>query len=376
MYKNIPLLFVSLLLLSACSGSQSDVSSQESAFSEGAVVVTKEQFEASGMELASLQKIGATEEIEANGRIAVTRGHLSNISPLVEGRVRSVFVSRGDWVKRGDRLFVMEGPAIINLQKDYLDAAAIFPVLKSDFERQKGLLEEEVASQKVFEMARADFLAARAQLSALTAQMELFGVNVEQLEESGEIASGITVTAPISGNVTMQEVQQGMFLSAGEKVMEIIDSESVYVEMDVYEAGINGLSEGMEVLVHPSGDSPEEYEAKVVRVSRKVNPESRSISVHATLKEPAPALLPDMFVNARIQKNSGEMWMLPGDAVVDVENRKWVLVQEAENDSVYSFVRREVQTTGLIKNQTGIKNHEDFESNTLFLSKGAFGLIQ
>jgi cobalt-zinc-cadmium efflux system membrane fusion protein len=376
MYKNIPFLFVPLLLFSACSGGQSDASSEESSFSEGAVEVTKEQFEASGMGMASLQKIEAIEEVEVNGRIAVTPGHLSNISPLVEGRVRSVFVSRGDKVKRGEGLFVMEGPAIINLQKDYLDAAASFPVLKADFERQKGLVEDEVASQKVFEKARADFLAARARLSGLKALMELLGVDVVQLEESGDIASGITVVAPITGSVTMQEVQQGTYLSAGEKVMEIIDPESVYVEMEVYESEVDGLSNDLEVRVSPAGDSPVEYEAQIVRISPKVNPESRSISVHATLKEPAPALLPDMFVNAQILKRSGEMWVLPGDAVVDVENRNWVLVKEAENDSVYSFVRREVQTTGLIKNQTAIKNYEDFEPNTLFLSKGAFGLIQ
>lgn len=339
-------------------------------------MVTKEQFDSSEMQMTSLEKIEAVGEIEVSGRIAVTPGHLSNISPLVEGRVRSVFVSRGNWVKKGERLFVIEGSAIINLQKDYLDAAAVFPVLKSDFERQQRLVEDEIASQKVFEMARADFLAARARLSGLKAQLKLLGVDVEQLEESGEIASGIAVSAPIEGNVTMQEVQQGMFLSAGEKVMEIIDSESVYVEMDVYESEVAGLSENMDVLVSPAGESPEEYEAKVVRISRKVNPESRSVAVHATLNDPTSALLPDMFVNARIQKKSGEMWVLPGDAVVDVENRKWVLVQEAENDSAYSFVRREVQTTGLMKDQIGIKNYEDFKANTLFLSKGAFGLIQ
>lgn len=376
MYKNIPFLFIPLLLFSACSGGQSDAPSEESSFSEGAVEVTKEQFEASGMGMASLQKIEAIEEIEVNGRIAVTPGHLSNISSLVEGRVRSVFVSRGDRVKRGEGLFVMEGPAIINLQKDYLDAAAIFPVLKADFERQKGLVEDEVASQKVFEKARADFLAARARLSGLKAQMELLGVDVVQLEESGDIASGITVVAPITGSVTMQEVQQGTFLSAGEKVMEIIDPESVYVEMEVYESEVEGLSNNLEVRVSPAGDSHVEYEAQIVRISPKINPESRSISVHATLKEPAPALLPDMFVNAQILRRSGEMWVLPGDAVVDVENRKWVLLKEAGTDSIFSFMPREVEVVDLAKGMSGILNYEEFDANASFLTKGAFGLIQ
>ncbi len=371
MFKNILLLVVSLLIFSACSGDQTDASSEETTFSDGAVVVTKEQFETSGMEMAPLQKVEATEEIDVNGRIAVTPGHLSEISPLIEGRVRSVFVSLGDWVKRGEALFVLEGPAIINLQKDYLDAAALYPVLKSDFERQKELASEEIASQKVFEKARADFMGAKARLSGLKAQLELLGVNASKLEESVEIASGITIKAPIAGNVTMQEVRQGMFLSPGEKVMEIIDPESVYVEMDVYESEMDGLAEGLEVLVGADG-----HEAQIVRISRKVDPESRTIAVQATFKGVAPALLPDMFVNAQILKSSGEMWVLPADAVVDVENRKWVLVKEAENDSVYSFVRSEVETTDLIKGQTGILNYEEFEPNTLFLSKGAFGLIK
>lgn len=371
MIKNIPLLVVLLLLFSGCSGEQTDESSEETTFSDGAVVVTKEQFESSGMEMAPLQKIEATEEIDVNGRIAVTPGHLSEISPLIEGRVRSVFVSRGDWVKKGEGLFVLEGPAIINLQKDYLDAAALYPVLKSDFERQKGLVGEEITSQKVFEKARADYLGAKARLSGLKAQLELLGVDGSRLEESVEIASGITIKAPIAGNVTIQEVRQGMFLSPGEKVMEIINPESVYVEMDVYETEMDGLTEGLEVRV-----GADAYEAQIARISRRVDRVSRTIAVHATFRNPATSLLPDMFVNAKILKGSGEMWVLPTDAVVDVENRKWVLVKEAENDSVYSFLRREVEAVDLIKGQTGILNYEKFEPNTVFLTKGAFGLIQ
>ncbi len=364
-------MLVLLLFFSGCSGVQTDESSEGTTFSDGAVVVTKEQFESSGMEMAPLQKVEATEEIDVNGRIAVTPGHLSEISPLIEGRVRSVFVSRGDWVKKGEGLFVLEGPVIINLQKDYLEAAALYPVLKADFERQKGLVGEEITSQKVFEKVRADYLGAKARLSGLKAQLELLGVDPSRLEESVEIASGITIKAPISGNVTMQEVRQGMFLSPGEKVMEIIDLESVYVEMDVYESEMDGLAEGLEVLV-----GADAYEADIARISRKVDRESRTIAVQATFRNVVPALLPDMFVNARILKSSGEMWVLPADAVVEVENRKWVLVKEAENDSVYSFVRSEVETTDLIKGQAGILNYEEFEPNSLFLSKGAFGLIQ
>jgi cobalt-zinc-cadmium efflux system membrane fusion protein len=376
MNKIFPLLLMALMFVSACSDTQDEKSSDDSSFSEGAVIVTKEQFHASGMELASLQKIEAAREIDVNGKVSVMPGFLSEISPLIGGRVRRVNVSGGDWVKKGESLFVLEGPELINIQKEYLNAAAVLPVLQSDFERQKGLLEDEIASRKVFEQARADFFAARAEHSALKSQLRLLGIDAARLEESGEIDSGIAISSPIGGNVTMQEVRQGMFLNTGQKVMEVVNPEKVFVELDVYESAISGLSEGLKVLIGTDDSGSSGYEGQIVRIARRVNPEDRTISVHASLNEDAPALLPDMYVNATILTETREMWTLPEEAVVDVENRKWVLLREAENDSVFSFVRRGVETLDLEQGRTGILNHKEFDSGASFLTKGAFGLIQ
>ncbi|WP_010665569.1 efflux RND transporter periplasmic adaptor subunit [Marinilabilia salmonicolor] len=376
MNKILSLSLIALMLITACSGSKEEKSNYESSFSDGAVIVTKEQFEASGMELASLQKNDVSREVNANGKVSVMPGYLSEISPLIGGRVREVHVSRGDWVKRGETLFVLEGAELINIQKEYLNAAALLPVLQSDFERQKGLLEDEIASRKVFEQARAEFLSARAEYSALKAQLSLLGVDAARLEESGEIISALNVRSPIAGNVTLQEVRQGMFLNPGLKVMEVLNPEKVFVELDVYESAISDLSEGTKVLIGADDGRSPVYEAQIVRIARRVNPETRAILVHASLNEPAPSLLPDMYVRARILMQADEMWTLPEGAVVDVENRKWVLLKEAETDSVFSFMPREVEAVDLAKGMSGILNYEEFDANASFLTKGAFGLIQ
>lgn len=364
-------------LLSACSGGQSDSSAvDEGAISGGTIVVTKEQFQSSGMELAAMTKIAAVQEINVNGKVVVIPGHVTEIGSLSEGRVSSVMVSVGDWVKKGEALFRLEGPSIIDLQQEFLKAQAVLPVVEADYSRQKELLQSEIASRKIYEEARADFLSARATASALRARLELLGIDTEELERSGTITASIAVSAPIAGNVTMQNLRQGAYLLVGESVMEIVDPKSVFVELDVYETDMTDITKGMEVLVWPAGEDTVYYRARISRVAGKVDADTRSIRVQASLSEPAPALLPGMYVNATLLKESGEMYGLPSGAIVNLEERFWGLMKEAESDSTYTFVRREFETLPLAGEHTGVVNYEEFDSEALFLTRGAYGLIQ
>ncbi|PWD99157.1 efflux RND transporter periplasmic adaptor subunit [Marinilabilia rubra] len=342
---------------------------------EGAIGLTKEQFKSSGMTFSELKKISASEKIEATGQILVKPESYFMMSTLMQGRVKEVFVTRGDWVKAGQALVEIEDPSIIRLQQDYLEVVAGEPVLKADFERQKSLFADEVASEKKLQKARADYLSVKAKVTGLKEQLRLLGLDPVEVEQ-GKIKSSVVLKAPIDGNVSTMEINKGVYLEEGAEVLEIIDPSGIFVSLSVFENDVTGIKAGLKVLVKPAGDATARDTALITRIARKVEEGSRSVTVHAAFEKDAFDFIPGMYLDAQIVKGVGEMFVLPEEAVVDLENRNWVLLKLEEKNESYIMVQREVEVLDLDNGLVAILNNDDFSADDQFLCKGAFGLIQ
>jgi cobalt-zinc-cadmium efflux system membrane fusion protein len=373
--KNVCFVSIVLLMLVSCGNNgTSEKSPGENALSANEVVVTRHQFEAAGMILSGLEKIEAAERVVVTGKVSVSPENHSLVSSFAGGRVKSVLVTRGSWVSKGDGLFELEDPAIVRLQQDYMEAFAQLPVAKADFERQKQLAEDEISSQKVLQEARARYLSAQARVSSVREQLLLLGINPQNCENA-EFVSSIIVRAPVPGNITMMEVQNGMYLQPQIEVIEIVDPSEVYLDLNLFESDIRGIEEGMKVDFKSGGGKGILFRGEISHISKKVRDSSRSFYLQARLGKDVTDLYPGMFVNGYILKTAGEMFVLPEETVVTLDKRNFVLLKVAEDDETYRFKQIEVKSRPLDGGWAGILNYKDFAKDDEFLSKGAFGLI-
>lgn len=247
-------------------------------------------------------------------------------------------------------------------------------MLEADFERQKNLLDDDVASRKVFEEVKTAYLFGKARCSGLKKQLAMLGINTGQVESTNFVSS-VIIRAPVSGYVTLMELSKGEYLAPNDEVLEIIDSSGIYMALKVYEKDLAGMRQGLEVNFHAAGIDSLFQDARISLVVRKVQEGSRSVSVHAEIEGSPEGLLPGMFVDAVIMKEVGKMIALPDESIVEIEGRNWALMQKAEKDDAHAFEQEEVQTAPLENERTGILNNEDFPSDANFLGEGAFGLI-
>lgn len=375
MIKEYFILMLSLLFTAGCSSEKSSNSNGNGNIPEGAVVLTKKQFESSEMTFSGFKKVNASEKVDASGKIIVKPENYFMLSTLMKGRVKEVFVTQGEWVKTGQPLIEIEDPSFIHLQQEYLDAVARIPLLKSDFERQKELFSDEVASEKEFQKAKADFLSGKSRIAGLKNQLRLLGLDPDKTGQ-GEFKSSIVIKAPIDGNISTMKAHKGVYLEEGAEVLEIIDPSGIFVSLNVFENDVSGIEKGMRVVVRPAGGVTMQDSAIVNRITQKVDEESRSLTVHASFEQNVSGLIPGMYLDAQIIKGIGDRFVLPEEAVVEIENRHWVLLRKEEKSDSFVLVQREVDVLELDGGMLAILNHDDFSKDAIFLRKGAFALIQ
>lgn len=336
------------------------------------VTITESQFIASNMALGKLTLQDFSTSIKANGMFDVPPENKASISAYFAGYVKNISLLPGDAVKKGQVLFTIENPEYVQVQQDFLEAKGRLHYLKSDYDRQKLLLDDQVTSQKNFLKAESDYRVTLVQFQSLKKKLGLMNINANTL--TGEnIRSVINVLSPLSGYVTSIAVDKGMFLNPSDVAMTITNNDRLHIALKIFEKDLPKVKAGQIIKVKLQNDNKKVYEGKVHLVNKAINMEGRTIDIHGDLinEEDAKLFAPGMYLETEIIIATEKFLALPQEAVANIENDFFVLVKQ----NTTSFKRIPVKIGATDNGFVQIINAEDFESTTEFLTKGAFNLI-
>src|SRR5690606_39046850 len=127
----------------------------------------------------SMQKFNTV--VKANGMFAVPPQNQADVSAYFAGYVKDINLLPGNAVKPGQVLFTIENPEYVQVQQDFLEAQGRLSYLKSDYERQKELMTDNVTSKKVFLKAESDYTVTLAQFQSLKKRLSLMNINPNTL---------------------------------------------------------------------------------------------------------------------------------------------------------------------------------------------------
>lgn len=379
--KNIKIIYILtiILFLSACSEKDGKNPEPDNAVTETAdneIVITNEQFSIASMQLGKIIENSFAERILVTGITDVPPKFKADVSVFYGGTVKLVNLLVGQYVKKGDILFTMENPDYVQMQQDYLVAKNQLDYLKNEYERQKKLHTENVASQKKYGKAKSDYYTVLTNYKALEKKLELIGFNPHKLDYN-TISATTFIKAPISGHITQVNITRGMLLNSNEVAVSIVGSEHIHLELKVFEKDIKKVKEGQTIRFNLPDNSLKIYEGVIFLVGKTVNEKDRSVNVHAHLKNESqtPDFIPGMYIEGEILVNETQSPALPTDAIVTIENKNYVLIKKSFDGNKYVFEKREIKTGiinhGLVK-IIDAKGLEDAE----IVIKGAFNLIQ
>lgn len=373
------LLTLTASVLLGCSGSevqQLEETEEDKGEASTEVVLTRRQFDTSSMELGTLQPHAFGSSIKINGVIDVPPEGRAEISNYYGGYVRNLSLLTGQAVKKGELLFSLENPEYVQMQQDFLETKSQLAYLKSDFERQQTLSEENIASRKNFLKAQADHQAALAKVEGLRKKLALLNIKAEAVTPEN-LSSHVSIYAPFSGYVTEVNIVNGAFLSPAAIAIKLINTDHIHLDLHVFEKNISTLKEGQLIRFRLPDDQTADFEAEVFMIGRAIEPDTRMINVHAHLKDERQnaRFTPGMYVEAEIFGERDTSLALPSEAIIEVEGIHSVLVKKQESEGKMVFGKAEVKPGRTAQGMTEITNAEDFPESTEFLTKGAFNLI-
>lgn len=311
----------------------------------GSVRVSPDQMHQ--LELVKVGLCSFRQQKTAIGQIAFNENASTNVFTPFSGRVTRLMAQVGDEVKRGDPLFEIDSPEVMQVQTDLIAALhgrdkanSHLDVMRRQAARQQRLLQDKATSQREMEQAQNDLAAAESDFKTaegvLTAARHRLRViigrdqaEVDRLERERLINPLLTVNAPIAGTVTARRIGPGQFVKtdAAEAHFSLSDLSTVWLKAFVAEADIRHVRVGQEIEVNVLALPDRPMQARIDAIGAASDPATRRVMVRSEIANPDGLLRAEMFATFKINVGAAEATTaVPAAAVIrkGEETRLWV----------------------------------------------------
>ncbi|WP_138379108.1 efflux RND transporter periplasmic adaptor subunit [Luteithermobacter gelatinilyticus] len=173
----------------------------------------------------------------------------------------------------------------------------------------------------------------------LDAQKTLYEKALAQVQMSRARLKDRQIIAPFDGRLGLRQISVGALLTPGTIITTIDDLSVIKVDFTVPEAFISALKQGQKIKAR-SEAYDRIFEGTVTTIDTRVNPVSRAVTVRAEIPNPDMLLRPGMLLSIDLIKNRAKSIMIPEEAVIIYEDRKYVFVVQEDNTTA----RRQIVT--------------------------------
>ena len=372
--KNIYILTLLIFLFNCENSKTNNQIPQDDNIIDNTIELSKAQFESQNMKLGEIEKHSFKNSIKTSGFLDVPPQNKASVSSFFEGYVKRTPLLIGDAVKKGHLVVSLENPSYVEIQQNYLEVSEQLAYLKSEFERQKTLFEENITSQKNYLKAQSTYKSNLAHYNGLKQKLKMMNINPESVEK-GIITSTINLYAPISGSVSKVNVSNGSFVSASSQIVEIINTDHTHLELSVFEKDILDIKKGQLIEFTIPESSSKTFKAEVHLVGTSIDETNRTIKVHGHINDENQShLIMGMFVEANIITEDINSFALPKHAVKTSGNLSYALALKNQINENFSFEKINLETGKENENYIEILNADKLKEYK-FLINGAFMLL-
>jgi cobalt-zinc-cadmium efflux system membrane fusion protein len=321
----------------------------------------------------------------AIGQIAYNEDTSTAVLTPFPGRVTRLIAKIGDNVNRGDPLFEIDSPEVVQPQNDFIAAFSAMNKARSQLDlarivekRLKDLYEGKAAALKEYQQAQGqlvgaqnDMRSAEMSLEAARARLRIVGftdAEVAALKEKGTVRRATPIPAPIDGTVIARKVGPGQYVrnDTGEALYVIADLSTMWLKAQVPEKEISSIRVGQDVEVKVSALPDRVLRARVTAINAATDATTRRVIVRSEIPNPEGALKSEMFASFKIATGDDEPSpSVPVQAVIREGDHAIVWVEEEP----MLFRRRKV-TLG-IEQEGRMQIREGLKAGELVAGRGA-----
>ncbi len=251
-----------------------------------------------GIRIEKVLRGDLSRHIEAVGYIGYDENKITNIHLRTDGWIEDLAIrSEGQHVKKGDLLFKIYSPTLVNAQSEYLQS------LKSN-------------NTKLIE-------ASRLRLQALNVSED----QIDEISKNRAVKQLVSFVSPQDGIVAALNVVEGTFVQPGTNVATLADISTVWVLTDIFEDQAPWTKSGLAAEARLPFLPGAPRLGRVEFVYPTLDPDTRALRVRLKFDNPDEALKPNMFANVIIKAEpERNALIIPRDAVIRSGKTERVIV--------------------------------------------------
>lgn len=334
---------------------------------ENSITLTDAQQKNIEIEVVNLEQGTIPITMRLSARTTTTPQDKISVTSMLGGFVNSISVLPGNKVKKGQTIAVLEDPAFVQLQEDYLTTKTLITKANSDYNRQKELNESQAASTKVLEEAKAELSLLQIKKRALEEKLKLININPANVNLTN-IRRNLAITAPSSGIVNAVFVNRGQYVSSSEALLEIIQTDTPMLSIKAFENDLPFLKVGQELEAFSNAKTNEKITAKIVAIPQSINPDG-SIDILAKITNSNNIYTANMYFNVELITETNSANVLPKDALVHHNGQDFIIEEKAPNN--YESIAVKVGNTTNEK----IQIISEIDQNKKYVGKGAYAIL-
>jgi cobalt-zinc-cadmium efflux system membrane fusion protein len=238
------------------------------------------------------------------------------------GRIIGLFAKVGDDVKKGQTLFTIDSPDLLQAESILIAAAGVLEFTTRNLARLKALYATRAVSQKDMEQAGSDQQTAEGALRAARDAVRLFGktdAEIDRIVSERMADPTLVVPSPISGRITARNAAPGLYVQPGgaPAPYSVSDITTMWMLANVAETDSPAFKVGQDVKVKAIAFPERVFDGKITTIGASVDPTTRRVLVRSEVSNPRDELRSGMFANFVIRTGeTARSIAVPLDGVV------------------------------------------------------------
>jgi len=224
-----------------------------------------------GVRMAQAERGALSRRIETVGYISYDEETLHQVNTRVDGWIEGLAVNAtGDPVERGQILFELYSPTLVNAQEEYLASL----------------------NSSTSELAEAS----RDRLLALGVTQ----AEIDRLTRERKVRQRVRIYAHSDGVIAHLGVREGVYITPATEVMSIAELDRVWVHAEVFERQATWVRAGQRAKVELDYLPGERWRGTVDYVYPELDPKTRTLKVRLRFDNHDGVLRPNMFARVLI----------------------------------------------------------------------------
>ena len=269
----------------------------------------KGRYKGATVEVERVRKGSIDRKISAVGSLAANESVV--LKPEVSGTVTKIHFKGGDVVEKGDPLITIDDRRYKAQTKE---VEAKLKLARINYERKKSLFEKSATAQAKLDEAQS-------QLAVAEAEADLARLKLSQT----------VVKAPFDGIAGLKMISIGDSVNEQKELLSFVDVDPMKIDFKVPGNYVQLLSIGQKVTIQVDGFGERKFKAKIDEIDARIDPQTHSLSVRASVSNKKGLLKPGLFGRVKLVAGTRDDTLLVPAAAVDISG---------DEEFVYRVVKR------------------------------------